>query len=126
MDAPERESSSLDWLGWPMALLILLGASVVEALPYIAGTGTAAKFDWAWIYVTTHFVVLPLLCVAHIAVNAYRVLTGLRLRPRAAMLTALSMIITVGYLVVLYLSPVFPLSNVLKFEELGCEAGVRQ
>jgi len=54
---PEHRQSR-PW--WPLALLFLLGGSVItEAMPHLFGSGAAARIDWSFAYVTMKFVLLP-------------------------------------------------------------------
>lgn len=115
---------SLRWAGWPAALVILGVAFAIELLPYIAGTGENARFDWAWPYVTTHFILLPPVCLVHIVVNVYRFAVLFRSQRSTALRAALSLTIPVAYLVILYLSPVLPLWGTLTFDDLAREVGV--
>lgn len=56
-------------MGWPAAILILLLVIVTESLPYIFKTGDQATWDNGFLYVTLHFVVLPVLCFLHFLWN---------------------------------------------------------
>jgi hypothetical protein len=47
-------------IDWPGALALLALAFLPELLPIVFGTGEHATWDWAFIYVTCHFVLLPL------------------------------------------------------------------
>ena len=118
MTDQSRDSLSLRWAGWPAAFLILGAAVAVELLPIIGGSGEAARFDWAWIYVTVHFILLPLACVVHIATNLYRILRLFRSQTNVAVHAGLSLTIPIGYLVLLCLSPVFPMSTELILKAL--------
>lgn len=120
----DRDSLSLRRAGWPAALVILGVALVLELLPYVGGTGEAARFDWSWMYVTGHFIVLPLACLLHIVVNIYRVAVLYRSQRSAALRAISSLVIPVGYLLLLYLNPVLPLSSELSFEDVRVRMGV--
>jgi hypothetical protein len=103
---------------------VILGiALLIELLPIVAGTGEDARFDWGWLYVTAHFIVLPLVCAVHIVVNLYRLKVLFHAQRPRALRAALSLAIPVGYLVLLYLSPVFPLWSALTFKELSQGVG---
>ena len=119
----DRDSLSLRWAGWPAALVILAVAIATELLPYIGGTGEDAWFDWSWLYVTTHFILLPLVCLVHILLNIYRVSSMVRIDRHTAIQAALSMTIPVGYLLLLYFLPL-PWASTFIFNELVREAGV--
>lgn len=119
----ERDSLSLRWAGWPAALVILGVAIALELLPYVGGTGENAWFDWAWLYVTLHFILLPLVCLVHIVLNVYRFGVLFHSQRSTALRAALSMTIPVGYLLLLYFLPL-PWAGELIFNELGREAGV--
>lgn len=121
----DRDAISLRRAGWPAALVILGVALVLELLPYIGGTGEEAHFDWSWMYVTVHFIVLPIACLVHIIVNVYRFGVLFRSQRPAAVLSVLSSAIPVGYLLLLYLYPVLPLWGELTFEDLGREVGTQ-
>lgn len=104
--------------GWLAALLILALALATEMLPIVGGTGEDARLDWSFIYVTMHFVLLPLACAAHIAWN-----TGVLAFARARVLrerlkTAVSMLIPVAYLALLWARPVFPLWGAVLWNRL--------
>lgn len=120
----DPDSLSLRWAGWPAALAILGVALSMEILPYIGGTGENLRFDWAWTYVTTHFIVLPLACLVHIMVNVYRFSVLFHSQRATATRAALSLTISVGYLVLLVLNPVLPLWGTFTFEDLAREVGV--
>jgi len=120
----DRDSVSLRWAGWPAALVILGVALALELVPYIGGTGEELRFDWAWTYVTIHFILLPLVCLLHIVVNVYRFSVLFRSQRATAIHAALSLTIPVGYLLLLYVGPVLPLWGALTFEELAQEIGV--
>lgn len=120
----DLDSLSLRWAGWPAAMVILGVALALELLPYIGGTGKELRFDWAWAYVTTHFLLLPLGCLVHIVVNVYRFSVLFRSQRSTAIHATLSLTIPVGYLILLYLNPVLPLWGTLTFEDLAREMGV--
>lgn len=120
----DRDSLSLRWAGWPAALVILGVALALEILPYVGGTGEELRFDWAWAYVTAHFILLPLVCLLHIVVNVYRFSVLFNSQRFTAIHAALSLTIPVGYLILLYLNPVLPLWGTLTFEDLAREMGV--
>ncbi|HEX9868543.1 MAG TPA: hypothetical protein VGC99_08095, partial [Candidatus Tectomicrobia bacterium] len=82
--------------GWPAALVIFGVAIALELLPYVAGTGENAWFDWSWLYVTLHFILLPLVCLVHIVLNVYRFSVLFHSQRSAALRAALSMAIPVG------------------------------
>lgn len=119
----DRDSLSLRWAGWPAALVILAVAIAIELLPYIGGTGEDAWFDWSWLYVTTHFILLPLVCLVHIVLNVYRFGVLFHSQRPTAIQAALSITIPVGYLLLLYFLPL-PWASTLIFNELAREAGV--
>lgn len=119
----DRDSLSLRWAGWPAALVILAVAVAVELLPYVGGTGEDAWFDWSWLYVTTHFILLPLVCLVHIVLNVFRFAVLFHSQRSTAIQAVLSMTISVGYLVLLYFFPL-PWASMLIFNELAREAGV--
>lgn len=121
----DRDALSLRWAGWPAGLVILAVAIAMELLPYVGGAGEEAWFDWSWLYVTTHFILLPLACFVHIVLNLYRFRILFHNQRSTAIHAALSLTIPVGYLLLLYFSPVFPLSSALSFHELAREAGVQ-
>jgi hypothetical protein len=119
----DRDSLSLRLAGWPAALVIFGVAIALELLPYVAGTGENAWFDWSWLYVTLHFILLPLVCLVHIVLNVYRFSVLFHSQRSAALRAALSMAIPVGYFLLLYFLPL-PWAGELIFNELAREAGV--
>lgn len=123
MENRDRDSLSLRWAGWPAALVILAAAISIEMLPLVGGTGEDAWFDWSWLYVTIHFILLPLVCLVHIVLNTYRFAALVHSQRSTAMQAALSMTIPVGYLLLLYFLPL-PWATTLIFSELVREAGV--
>jgi len=114
----DRDSLSLRWAGWPAGLVILAVALALELLPYVGGTGENAWFDWAWLYVTLHFILLPLVCLVHIVLNVYRFGVLFHSQRSTALWAALSMTIPVGYLLLLYFLPL-PWAGELIFNELA-------
>lgn len=94
---------------WFAALLILALALATEMLPIIGGTGENARFDWSFIYVTMHFVLLPLAAALHIAWNAGALVFTRTQALRERLKHAASMLIPAAYLVLLWARPVFPL-----------------
>jgi|GEM_PF-2493410 len=121
----DPDSLSLRWTGWPAALGILGVSLALELLPYVGGTGDELRFDWAWAYVTTHFILLPIVCLIHIVVNVYRFGVLFRSQRPTAIRAILSVTIPVVYLVLLYLNPVLPLWGTLTFEDLARNMGMK-
>ena len=52
-------------LWWLCGALVVIAVGT-ELLPVIFGTGLRAWWDWSFTYVSLRFVLLPLLCVAHL------------------------------------------------------------
>jgi len=73
--------------------------------------------------VTTHFILLPLLCLVHMVLNVYRFAILFHSQRSTAIQAALSLTIPVGYLLLLYFFPL-PWASMLIFNELAREAGV--
>jgi hypothetical protein len=89
---------------WPAALLLLLGAVLIELLPVVYGSGTHATWDWSAVYITGRFVVLPFVSLVHIIVNiafAFGKDSSNRFTP------LLSITVSGGYLLLLYFHPLF-------------------
>lgn len=108
MTMPRLDSDQLKRSGWIASLLILGVALGVELLPAVAGAGRRAAFDWTPIYITVHFILLPLACVAHLLFYSYRAVAHVRKDRRFALLSVLSTSIPLAYLLLLFLAPVFP------------------
>ena len=94
---------------WTSALVLFCVAFGAELLPIVGGTGERMRFDWSFTYVTLHFIILPLGAIVHIAWNAVALVLR-RSRPlRDRWIDAASVAVSVAYLVLLQLRPVFPL-----------------
>jgi hypothetical protein len=92
-------------LGWPAAVIIGIAILVVELLPIVFGTGEDAVVDWSLTYVTFRFILLPLLCVAHVVVNSWLLILP-RDRTRSGRLMQFaSIVIPFAYLVSSFLNP---------------------
>lgn len=94
--------------GWPAALVLLAGVLVTEMLPVVGGTGADVRFDWAFTYVTLHFVLLPLASGAHVLWNLGALVLHRGRDLRSRLITAGSVIIPLAYLCLLLVRPVFP------------------
>jgi hypothetical protein len=94
--------------GWPAAIAFLLMVLATELLPVAGGRGAAARFDWAFLYVTLHFVLLPIAAVMHIFWNI-GALAFSKFEFRRRLRTVASVLVTLSYLVLLYFRPLFPL-----------------
>lgn len=103
---------------WAAALLILVTALAAEMLPIVGGTGTQARFDWSFAYVTLHFVLLPLGAVVHLAWNALALAFRRSRALRDRLLDALSTVISIAYLALLQARPLFPLWGDVLWENL--------
>lgn len=124
MPERNRDSVSLRWASWPAALVILAVAIALELLPYLGGRGEDALFDWSWLYVTLHFILLPLVCLVHVVLNVYRFGVLFHSQRSEALRAALSVTIPAGYLLLLYFLPL-PWAGEFTFDELAREAGVQ-
>ena len=91
--------------GRPMAVGIVLAALATEMLPVVFGTGDRAVVDWSFLYVTSKFIVLPVLCFLHIGRNLWKLVavSNSTLSDRAWDLGATVM--PVAYLALLFLRP---------------------
>jgi hypothetical protein len=90
-----------DLRGWPAALSLVVLAAFTELLPVLFGAGLHARWDWGYIYVTLHFVVLPVACIAHIVANGIdMVRMGGFCRQRLRRMS--STLLPAGYLIFLY------------------------
>jgi len=88
---------------WPFAISIIAVLIVTELLPIIFGTGENSTWDWGFLYVTLRFVLLPFVCVIHIILNLLRYT---KLEKGKRQLTEISsIIIPLGYLLLLYFYP---------------------
>jgi hypothetical protein len=94
--------------GWPAAFLLLGLAVITEIIPLVGGRGAEARFDWSFIYVTLHFVLLPLAAVVHLIWNLAALVLSRRQRLSHRLLSAGSVVVSVSYLVLLFFRPVFP------------------
>lgn len=95
---------------WPAALVLLCVIILTELLPYLGGRGEAARFDWSFIYVTLHFVLLPLAAATHVLWNLGVLAFGKSGDIRGRLIHAGSVVISLAYLGLLFLQPAFPLS----------------
>lgn len=103
--------SPVRYAGWPFALGITVTAVLCELIPYIFGVGKSAKFDWSWMYVTIHFVVLPAVCVVHILMNFYTLTSITKSNIRERLLSVTSVVVSIAYLLLLWWAPIFPLNS---------------
>ena len=93
------------WRAWSAAIGVAAVALLTELLPVVFGTGANAKLDWSLTYVTLRFVLLPPAClvlVFCIVVGAFRPASR-----RECLLSVSALVVPVGYLVLLWLHPVF-------------------
>jgi hypothetical protein len=88
---------------WRFAFLIVATTVLTEALPFIFGTGENAKWDWSFLYVTMRFVLLPIACIIHIAVNTFGIIKARK--DKLHLLAFGSVIVSVGFLILSYLHP---------------------
>lgn len=95
---------------WPAALALLGMILVTELIPFLGGRGSEARFEWSFLYVTMHFVLLPLASVAHVFWNLGSFAINRKGELRERLLQAGSVVVPLAYLGLLYLRPVFPLS----------------
>jgi len=93
---------------WPAALALLGLILVTELIPLLGGRGANARFDWSFLYVTMHFVLLPLAAIAHALWNLGALAINRKGPVRARLLRAGSVIVPLAYLALLYFWPVFP------------------
>lgn len=93
---------------WPAALAFFVAVLLTELLPIIGGRGAAARFDWSFIYVTLHFVLLPIAAVLHIFWNL-GALAFSKHEMRGRLRNAGSMVVSLSYLALLCFRPIFPL-----------------
>jgi hypothetical protein len=96
------------WCYWPLAMAIVAGAVLSELLPIVFGRGANATWNWGFLYVTLRFILLPVACVLHVAWNIFGTLAelGRGYKPTARRASAL---VSVAYLVALYVDPLPPL-----------------
>ena len=88
-------------LSWSFAVLILSLFIFTELLPIIFSVGEHATWDWSFLYVTIKFIALPILCFIHIGINVTRIIKSQK--DRLALIQFSSILIPVGYIVLLYL-----------------------
>ena len=81
------EPVSRDKTGWPAAIALIGLAAIGEMVPLASGTGVDATWDWGFLYVTLHFVLLPIACFAHLGFRL-RALKTQRPRPMASILAS--------------------------------------
>ncbi len=93
---------------WPAAFALLLLALVTELIPLLGGCGAEAAFDWGLLYVTLHFVLLPVAAAVHCLWNLAALALGKR-EFRRRLLAAGSAVVSLSYLALLLFKPVFPL-----------------
>lgn len=93
---------------WPAGLGLLTLILVTELLPVLGGRGDAARFDWSFAYVTLHFVLLPLASGIHLFWNLAGLISGEKKPLRLRLFYLSSGVISLGYLLLLVLHPVFP------------------
>jgi hypothetical protein len=93
---------------WPAAICFVAVVSVTESLPLVAGRGVNARFDWSFIYITLHFVLLPLAAGIHIFWNLGALALRRTEKLRSRVIAASSVTIPLIYLGLLFLRPVFP------------------
>ena len=86
---------------WPGAAGLLALGLVPELLPILFGTGEHATRDWAFIYVTCHFVLLPICSVVVLLIASGVVLSCGPKRGRAV----LPALIAAGFLAALLVDP---------------------
>lgn len=105
--------TGINALGWPTAIVLLAAAVATELLPVVFGTGSNARWDWGFTYVTMRFIVLPTACVLHLLVNVVAALVlSVRGTATLTILASLSSItISLAYLVSLGVRPVFLFLN---------------
>ncbi len=90
-------------IGWPAALAILAAAAVTELLPLASLPLTDSR---GFLYVTLHFILLPLACVCHVVCNTFGI-GGSEDRPGAtpSLSAASSVIVSAGYLLAIAFWP---------------------
>ncbi len=93
---------------WPAAFALLLLALVTELIPFLGGHGAEARFDWGLLYVTLHFVLLPVAAGVHCLWNLGALAFSKR-EFRRRLLAAGSAVVSLSYLALLLFNPVFPL-----------------
>jgi hypothetical protein len=89
-------------IDWPGAVLLVALAIGPELLPLIYGTGEHATGDWGFIYVTCHFVLLPLGSLFVLIGGAVMVMRGPAASRRRAILPAM---VALGALIGLAVDP---------------------
>jgi hypothetical protein len=103
---------------WPAAIVILTVGVGAEMLPILGGIGSRMRFDWSFAYVTLHFVLLPLGAAVHLGWN----LVALACRRSRALGERLkdgaSATISLLYLLLLQLRPLFPLWGDVLWESI--------
>lgn len=93
---------------WPAALAFFVVALLTEFLPVVGGQGASARFDWSFIYITLHFVLLPIAAGLHIVWNLGALVFG-KSELRSRLLSAASVVVSLSYVALLFFRPVFPL-----------------
>jgi hypothetical protein len=88
--------------GWPMAITIF-GATLLTELIAVIGHRTGTD-NLAFVYITLHYGVLPLMCLAHVALNARALWIDVR-PPAARSVDAASAAIALIYLGLLVFRP---------------------
>jgi hypothetical protein len=93
-------------MGWPAAILILLLVIVTESLPLIFKTGDQATWDYGFLYVTLHFVILPVLCFLHVLWNTIgQIVLAQKRGLRVSFSIISSAIVSASYIVTIVVYP---------------------
>jgi len=87
-------------INWPGAVGLLALGLVPELLPLLFGTGGRATSDWGFIYVTCHFVLLPLCSFVVLIASGVFLVRG----PNRGRVV-LPALIAAGFLLFLFLDP---------------------
>jgi len=106
---------------WPATLALLGLILVTELIPFVGGRGAEARFDWSFLYVTMHFVLLPLAAVAHVLWNVGALAISREGQLRERLLHAGSVVVPLAYLGLLYLRPVFSFSAQALWESFAAQ-----
>jgi hypothetical protein len=81
-------------IGWRGAGLLIAVFAITMALPVVFGPGSRTRWDWGAEFVTFVFVILPVLCLIHVALT---VLQARALRGRARLVELTSLVVPFGY-----------------------------
>ncbi len=103
---PTAEKIGLPGRLWLTALGICIVALAAEFLPVVFGAGEAATWDWGFLYVTLHFIALPVAFALHVAAAVIlAAVLMLRTRAKPAAVALFAGLPGLAYLLILWLYP---------------------